>query len=125
MLKENEAKIFEVLNNDELASKVMEIVRADEAERRAALVRRQSEGLRNARERGVRLGRPPAKRPRKFQSIYTMYCDEKVSARAASQMLGVSPGTFKRWVLEEQKREQEGKTAEQPAESESTESTEA
>lgn len=106
MLPENEKKIFALLEDASLAEKVMEIVRADEAERRAALVQRQSEGLKNARERGVRLGRPPAKRPRKFPSIYAMYCEEKISARAASQMLNVSPGTFKRWVLEEKQEKQ-------------------
>lgn len=100
MLAEYEAKIYAVLGNDDLAAQVLEIVREDEAVRRAALVQRQSEGLKHAKERGVRLGRPPAKRPRKFQSIYAMYEEGKISARAASQMLGVSPGTFKRWVLD-------------------------
>ncbi|HIS52158.1 MAG TPA: recombinase family protein [Candidatus Onthomonas avicola] len=102
MLAENELRIHSLLGNDELAEQVLQIVREDEAERRAVLVRRQSEGLKNARERGVRLGRPPAKRPRKFGNVYAMFCEEKISARAAAQMLNVSPGTFKRWVSEEQ-----------------------
>ncbi len=102
MLTENEAKIYALLQNDDLADKVLAIIRADEAARRAALIQRQSEGLKNAKERGVRLGRPPAKRPRKFQSVYTMYTEGKISARAASQMLNVSPGTFKRWTLDVQ-----------------------
>lgn len=101
MLQVNKDKIIALLNNDELSSKVLEIIAADEAERRATLVRRQTEGLQNARERGVRLGRPPAKRPRRFQSVYEMYIDGQISARAASQMLNVSPGTFKRWATEE------------------------
>ncbi|MBQ3089099.1 MAG: hypothetical protein IJD21_00910 [Oscillospiraceae bacterium] len=105
MLSVNEAKLYELLKDDELTRKVIEIIRADESERRAAIVQRQNEGLQQARERGVRLGRPPAKKPRKFQSVYAMYQEQKVSARAASQMLGVSPGTFKRWVLEEQAEE--------------------
>ncbi|GEM_PF-1814120 len=102
MLSQNEIRIRELLQNDALADQVLEIIREDEAMRHADLVRRQSEGLKNARERGVRLGRPPAKRPRKFQSIYSMYRAGKLSARAASQMLHVSPGTFKRWTLEEE-----------------------
>ena len=108
MLPENEKKIYDLLGYTALADQVMAIVREDAAQRRAALVQRQSEGLQNARERGVRLGRPPAKRPRKFASIYSMFCEEKISARAASQMLNVSPGTFKRWVLEEQENEKNG-----------------
>ena len=102
MLTENEAKIYALLQNDDLADKVLAIIHEDEAERRAALIQRQSEGLKNAKERGVRLGRPPAKRPRKFQSVYARYAEGKISARAASQMLNVSPGTFKRWTLDNQ-----------------------
>ena len=101
MLSENEIRIRELLHNDALAEQILEIIREDESMRHADLVRRQSEGLQKARERGVRLGRPPAKRPRKFQSIFAMYQAGELSARAASQMLHVSPGTFKRWALEE------------------------
>ena len=113
MLPENEKKIYDLLGDTALADQVMATVREDAAQRRAALVQRQSEGLQNARERGVRLGRPPAKRPRKFASIYAMFCEEKISARAASQMLNVSPGTFKRWVLEERENENNGEKTEE------------
>ena len=44
MLAENELRIHSLLGNDELAEQVLQIVREDEAERRAVLVRRQSEG---------------------------------------------------------------------------------
>lgn len=102
MLAENEAKIRDLINNTQLADQVIAVIREDESRRHEDLVRRQSEGLKNARERGVRLGRPPAKRPRKFPNVYSMFCAGEISARAASQMLHVSPGTFKRWTLEEQ-----------------------
>ena len=101
MLQENKDKIAALLCNEELTNKVLEIIDSDEAQRHDALVQRQMEGLQKARERGVRLGRPPAKRPRRFQSIFEMYQDGQISARAASQMLNVSPGTFKRWITEE------------------------
>ncbi|MCD7929255.1 MAG: hypothetical protein LUF86_03750 [Clostridiales bacterium] len=101
MLAENEARLRALLGDEALSEQVLAVIREDEAMRHADLVRRQSEGLKNARERGVRLGRPPAKRPRKFQSVYAMYQAGEISARAASQMLHVSPGTFKRWTLEE------------------------
>lgn len=103
MLRENESKIRMLLGEETLADQILAIIHEDEAMRHAELVRRQSEGLKNARERGVRLGRPPAKRPRKFQSVYAMFRAGEISARAASQMLHVSPGTFKRWTLEEEK----------------------
>ena len=107
MLQENMNKIAALLNDDELTRKVLEIIAADETERHDSLVQRQMEGLRKARERGVRLGRPPAKRPRRFQSVYEMYADGQVSARAASQMLNVSPGTFKRWITEEKEAQKD------------------
>ena len=106
MLNQNENRIRALLGDDALAEQVLAIIREDEHSRHAELVRRQSEGLKNARERGVRLGRPPTKRPKKFQSIYAMYQDGKLSARSASQMLHVSPGTFKRWVTEEENNAQ-------------------
>lgn len=102
MLNQNEQRLRELLGDEALVNQVLDIIREDETMRHAELVRRQSEGLKNARERGVRLGRPPTKRPRKFPSVYAMYQAGKLSARAASQMLHVSPGTFKRWVTEEE-----------------------
>lgn len=102
MLIQNESRIRELVGDEDLARQILGIIREDEQQRHAELVRRQSEGLKNARERGVRLGRPPTKRPRKFQSVYAMYQAGKLSARSASQMLHVSPGTFKRWVTEEE-----------------------
>jgi DNA invertase Pin-like site-specific DNA recombinase len=102
MLLQNESRIRALVGDDALAQQILDIIREDEQARHAELVRRQSEGLKQARERGVRLGRPPTKRPRKFQSVYAMYQAGKLSARSASQMLHVSPGTFKRWVTEEE-----------------------
>ena len=102
MLPENEIKLRALIQNDAVADQILQIIQEDELAHRAELIRRQSEGLKNARERGVRLGRPPAKRPRKFQSVYNMYRAGELSARAASQMLHVSPGTFKRWITEEE-----------------------
>ena len=104
MLKETESRIRALLQDDDLADQILGLIRQDEADRHADLVRRQSEGLQHARERGVRLGRPPAKRPRKFAAVYAMYAAGDISARAAAQMLHVSPGTFKRWVTEEHDR---------------------
>ena len=101
MLKETESRIRTLLQDENLADQILDLIRQDEADRHADLGRRQSEGLKNARDRGVRLGRPPAKRPRKFASVYAMYTAGEISARSAAQMLHVSPGTFKRWVLEE------------------------
>lgn len=102
MFPENEAKIYVLLNDTSLAEQVLELIHIDESERRAYLTQRQTEGLRKAKERGVRLGRPPVRRPKRFSSVYAMFHNHEISARAAAQMLNVSPGTFKRWVQAEE-----------------------
>ena len=101
MLPENEQRIRALCADDTLAEQILRIIAEDARDRRAELAHRQTEGLRRARERGTQLGRPPIKRPRKFRSVYRAFVQGEISARAASQRLGVSPGTFKRWVAEE------------------------
>ena len=101
MLPENQAKIRALCGDDALAQQILRIVEEDAQSRRAELAQRQNEGLLRARAQGTQLGRPPLKRPRKFRAVYQDYCAGALSARAAAQKLGVSPGTFKRWVSEE------------------------
>lgn len=103
MLQKNKEKLRALVGDEALTEQILAVIADDEAARHADLIRRQSEGLKRARESGVRLGRPPVKRPRRFQSVYAMYQRGEVSIRSASQMLKVSPGTFKRWMQEEQK----------------------
>ncbi|MCC8065067.1 MAG: hypothetical protein LIO70_08295 [Clostridiales bacterium] len=107
MLQENEARLRALVCDEALAQQILDLIHEDEAARHAELIRKQSEGLKRARDSGVRLGRPPAKKPRKFQNVYNMYLKGEVSIRAASQMLNVSPGTFKRWSVEEAEKAKE------------------
>jgi DNA invertase Pin-like site-specific DNA recombinase len=100
MLPENEARIRDLCGNTVLAEQILSVIAEDTQRHQAELAFRQTEGLRRAKEQGIQLGRPPIKRPRKFKAVYQAYCNNEISARAASQQLGVSPGTFKRWVIE-------------------------
>mgnify|MGYP002518656581 CR=1 FL=1 len=101
MLPENEQRIRALCGDCALADQILNIIDEDAQLRRA---QRQTEGLKRAREQGTQLGRPPIKRPRKFRSIYRAFQHGEISARVASQQLGVSPGTFKRWVAEERQQ---------------------
>lgn len=102
MLPENQEKIRQLCGDDALAEQILRIIEEDAQCRRAELAHRQTEGLKRAREQGTQLGRPPIKRPRKFRAVYQAFCSGELSARAAAQKLGVSPGTFKRWAAEEE-----------------------
>ena len=61
---------------------------------------RQREGIDAAKARGVRFGRPPLKKPEKFEYYKQLYVSQQISARAAAMYLGVTHRTFIRWIHE-------------------------
>ena len=69
---------------------------AGSAEHRA----KQRRGIAQAREAGVRLGRPRKERPSNFDSILELEAQGEITQRAAARMCGVSAETFRRWRKE-------------------------
>lgn len=65
--------------------------------RREANRKKIIEGMAAAKERGVRLGRPPKPRPKEFEQFKAMWLDGKISSRVAAKELRVSQDTFIRW----------------------------
>lgn len=59
---------------------------------------RQAEGIAAAKANGVRFGRRPMEKPPEFEPISQLWYQGELSARAASQRLGVSHKTFLKWV---------------------------
>ena len=55
---------------------------------------RQAEGIRIAKEKGVRFGRPKSVLPDNKDEIINLYKTHKITNITASKMLGVSKGTF-------------------------------
>ncbi len=62
---------------------------------------RQAEGIAAAKERGIKFGRTPMKRPAGYEKLKALYQTNKLSARAAAMQLGITHSTFLRWVKEE------------------------
>ncbi len=62
---------------------------------------RQAEGIAAAKERGVQFGRRPMERPEKYEMIKAKWEKKEISAREAGKQLGITHGTFLRWVNEE------------------------
>lgn len=60
----------------------------------------QKEGVRAARERGVKFGTPIKKMPNNFQKIYDQYKEGTFTSTQARALLGVSRATFFRIVKE-------------------------
>ena len=55
---------------------------------------RQAEGIRIAKEKGVRFGRPNKVLPSNTNEILNKYIDHEISNKEALKMLGISRGTF-------------------------------
>ena len=59
---------------------------------------RQAEGIAAAKARGVKFGREPIPHPKNFPEVYAIWKQGEISARKASQLLGVSHNTFLKWA---------------------------
>lgn len=62
---------------------------------------RQAEGIAAAKARGVKFGRQAMERPLEYEDIKTQWQCNELSARAAAKQLGITHGTFLRWVRED------------------------
>ena len=61
---------------------------------------RQAEGIRIAKEKGVRFGRPKAATPSNTNEILNKYINHEITNVEAAKLIGVSRGTFFRLVNE-------------------------
>ena len=61
---------------------------------------RQAEGIRIAKEKGVRFGRPKASTPSNTSEILNKYINHEITNVEAAKLIGVSRGTFFRLVNE-------------------------
>lgn len=59
---------------------------------------RQAEGIKEARKRGIRFGRPQKEKPEDFEAILQMWLDGRISQREAGRRLQISNHTFIKWV---------------------------
>ena len=65
---------------------------------RAFIRQRQTEGIAEAKCRGVRFGRRAKPRPDNYPDCAAQWRAGRLSSRVAAQQLGVSHVTFLRWV---------------------------
>lgn len=59
---------------------------------------RQAEGIAAAKARGVKFGRQAMERPTEYEYIKAQWQRKELSARAAAKQLGITHGTFLKWV---------------------------
>ena len=61
---------------------------------------RQAEGIAAAKARGVKFGRQAMERPQEYEYMKLRWQKKEISARAAAKQLGITHGTFLRWIRE-------------------------
>lgn len=61
---------------------------------------RQAEGIAAAKARGKRFGRPRLPKPSGYEEVRLRYLEGKVSKSGGARLLGVSRGTFDKWLKE-------------------------
>ena len=59
---------------------------------------RQIEGIREAKKRGVRFGRPQIQIPEQFNNVRKAITEGKLSLRNGARLLGVSHTTLRKWL---------------------------
>ncbi len=59
---------------------------------------RQAEGIKIAKEKGIKFGRPTLPIPKEFEEIYKLYLKGELSKRAAAKLLGTNHVTFSNWI---------------------------
>ena len=67
---------------------------------RINIKQRQAEGIRIAKEKGVKFGRPKSTLPPNTNDILDKYINKVLTNTIATQLIGVSRGTFFRLVKE-------------------------
>lgn len=65
---------------------------------------RQAEGIRLAKEKGIKFGRPKAILPTNSNEIIKQYLNKEISYLDASKLLGISKGTFYRLIKKQKEK---------------------
>ena len=79
-----------------IADVVLQVLSFVAENERETMKQRQTEGIRMAKLRGVKFGRPAISTPKNFDEIVNLFLNKKVTSKQAIEMSGLSRGTFYR-----------------------------
>lgn len=85
-----------------IADLVLQILSYVAQVERENIHQRQMEGIREARKRGVHLGRPAIPIPEGFYAVADKVRKKNMSLREGAKVLGVSHTTLKKWIKEQE-----------------------
>lgn len=79
-----------------IADVVLQVLSFAAENERETMRQRQAEGIKMAKLRGVKFGRPSTPIPDNFQNIVKLYKENKITVMIAIEMSGLTRGTFYR-----------------------------
>lgn len=60
--------------------------------------KRQMEGIREAKKKGKKFGRPKITKPKNYMDVYNLHNEGKISLREGAKILKVSHSTLSKWI---------------------------
>lgn len=81
-----------------IANLVLQILSYVAQIERENIKQRQAEGIKIAKEKGVKFGRPEIPIPEEFQTVYQCYLNGGISKRSCAKQLGTNHVTFTSWI---------------------------
>ena len=77
-----------------IADVVLQVLSFVAENERTVMKQRQAEGIRMAKMRGIKFGRPSIKNPDNLQEVITLYRNKKITSDRACELCGLTRGTF-------------------------------
>lgn len=68
---------------------------------RETTLKRQEEGIRAAKARGVKFGRRPMEKPENYEEVKEQWRKKEIGCKNAAKLLGISHTTFLKWMKDE------------------------
>ena len=73
---------------------VLQILSYVAEQERRFIKQRQKEGISNAKNNGVKFGRPKIEKPSNYDDVIKLWKNKKIKSKEAMEMLGLKPNTF-------------------------------
>ena len=73
---------------------VLQILSYVAEQERAFIKQRQKEGITNAKNNGVKFGRPKIEKPQDFDVVVSRWKNKEIKSKEAMELLGLKPNTF-------------------------------
>jgi len=73
---------------------ILQILSYVAEQERTFIKQRQSEGIKNAKNKGVKFGRPKIEKPLNFDEVVLKWNNKEIKSKEAMKLLGLKPNTF-------------------------------